>query len=92
MKDEFQNSREAPEGQPGSSDSPGMKKDSADVREGARQVDQLDRLHPGDDPDRKSDNQRIGSPPVSHVDNGSPADHDYPRNEQTWPENKEPTK
>lgn len=41
-----------------------------DILSGANQTDQLDRLHP----DEKKNREEVGSPPVEHVDNGSPED------------------
>ena len=42
------------------------------ISKGAHQTDQLDRLHPQDNPELKSTGRQIGSPPVKNVDNGEP--------------------
>jgi hypothetical protein len=95
MKEDFSNTPEGQEDQPvsGSQDSVKFRTDLAeDVRSGARQEDQLEGLHPGDDPELKNNSNRLGCPPVTHVNNGSPEHQNYPNNGQRWPENGEPSK
>jgi len=41
-----------------------------DILSGANQTDQLDRLHP----DAPKNREEVGSPPVEHVEDGSPQD------------------
>lgn len=93
MEAEFHNPAPGQEDQSGSTQKLRLQEDCEDIIGGARQADQLEGLHPGDDPELKNSEQRLGSPPVSHVDNGDPKnEHAYPTDEQKWPENKTPTK
>lgn len=41
-----------------------------DIVAGAHRTDQLEALHPGDDPERKNHKNNAGSPPKTHVDKG----------------------
>jgi len=61
------------EGQPGSVPQEELKRretSGEDILSGANQTDQLDRLHP----DEQKNREEAGSPPVEHVDDGSPED------------------
>ncbi|WP_407426030.1 hypothetical protein [Arcticibacter sp.] len=60
-------------GQPGSVPQEELKhreNSGEDILAGANETDQLDRLHP----DEKKNREEAGSPPVEHVDDGSPED------------------
>jgi hypothetical protein len=92
MTREFYNPKEDRKDQPGSTDIIKLRKDYSDVRTGARQEDQLDGLYPGDNPELRNKSNRLGRPPIEHVNNESPEDHSYPTDEQRWPENKKPAK
>lgn len=50
-----------------------LRKDTTDVVGGARQVDQLEKLHP-QAAEQKSNRSQIGSPPAANVDDGGSAD------------------
>lgn len=61
------------EGQPGSLPQEELKRRESsgeDILSGANQTDQLDRLHP----DAPKNREEAGSPPVEHVNDGSPED------------------
>lgn len=61
------------EGKPGSLPQEELKRRESsgeDILSGANQTDQLDRLHP----DAPKNREEVGSPPVEHVNDGSPED------------------
>lgn len=61
------------EGKPGSVPQEELKRrdnSGEDIVSGANQTDQLDRLHP----DEPKNREEAGSPPIDHVDDGSPED------------------
>lgn len=62
MTEEFEKTGDAQKGQGSSTNAIKHPEDCADVRAGARQEDQLERLHPGDDPELKNHENRLGSP------------------------------
>lgn len=92
MTQELQNPKGDKQGQPGTENTIKLREDYADVRAGARQEDQLEGLHPGVDPEPENNNSRPGPLPVSRLTNGGRKDHEYPKDQQRWPENKVPTK
>lgn len=69
-----QNSNKPSLSQPGSVPQEEIKyrEESENVREGARQEDQLESLNPVDDEERKSQNDQIGAPPFTVLNDGSP--------------------
>lgn len=49
-----------------------LQTENENIREGAREIDQLDRLRAEEPKDR----EEIGSPPVEHTRNGNPGERD----------------